>query len=292
MTPSKPSSEDKPSKPSESTTPSQPSSEAKPSKPSENTTPSQPSAEAEPSKSSESTTPSQPTSEAEPSKPSETVTPSQPSATTKPSEPGETVSTPTKPDHEEPSQTDVPSQPDTPTTPQDAQKAGLSIRLSASTYKYNAKAHKPTVVITTKTGERVSAKNYTVSYSGACKKVGTYTVTVTFTGNYSGTLKKTFTIKPYGTSIRKLTAANKGFIVKLKKQATQTTGYQLQYSTSKNFSSRKTKTITITNTTTTTKKITKLLTKRKYFVRVRTYKYVNGKNIASAWSTTKNVTTK
>ena len=51
--------------------------------------------------------------------------------------------------------------------------------------------------------------------------------------------------------------------VNLKLQKTQTTGYQIQYSTFKNF--KNAKTVTVKNTVS-AKKITKLKAKKKYFV--------------------------
>ena len=57
-----------------------------------------------------------------------------------------------------------------------------------------------------------------------------------------GTKSLTYNINPKGTSVSKVKAAKKGFKVTWKKQATQTTGYQVQYSSSK-FKSAKTVTI-------------------------------------------------
>ncbi|MGN0521072.1 MAG: fibronectin type III domain-containing protein, partial [Eubacterium sp.] len=73
---------------------------------------------------------------------------------------------------------------------------------------------------------------------------------------------------------------------------TQTTGYQIQYSTSSKFTSKTTKTVTVSKNKTTSKTISKLKAKKKYYVRVRTYKIVSGKKIYSAWSKAKTVTTK
>lgn len=120
--------------------------------------------------------------------------------------------------------------------------------------------------------------------------VGTATVTIKFKcSRYSGTIKKTFKIVPKATIISKLTERSKGFKVNIKKQKTQTTGYEIQYSTKKNLKNAKTVRIA---SKTTSKTITGLSAKKKYYVRVRTYKTVNGKRIYSEWSKTKSVTTK
>ena len=124
--------------------------------------------------------------------------------------------------------------------------------------------------------------------------MGQYTVTVKFKNRYSGSMRKTFTIKPKGTGVSKVKAAKKGFKVTWKKQATQTSGYQVQYSTSSKF--KKAKTVTVSKNKTTSKSVSKLSAKKKYYVRVRTYKTVkvNGKNVKlySGWSKAKSVTTK
>ena len=64
----------------------------------------------------------------------------------------------------------------------------------------------------------------------------------------------------------------------------------MAYSTNKNFKNvkyAKVKGIKKTSTT-----IKKLKAKKKYFVKVRTYKTVKGKTYYSTWSKVKNVTTK
>ncbi|MBR5451989.1 MAG: hypothetical protein IKV36_03225, partial [Clostridia bacterium] len=69
-------------------------------------------------------------------------------------------------------------------------------------------------------------------------------------------------------------------------------GYEVQYSTSSKFTTKTTKTKTITKNTTTKTTITKLTAKKTYYVRVRTYKTVNGKKYYSAWSAAKKAKTK
>ncbi|MDE6412494.1 MAG: fibronectin type III domain-containing protein, partial [Eubacterium sp.] len=107
---------------------------------------------------------------------------------------------------------------------------------------------------------------------------------------YSGTVKKTFTIKPKATTLSSVTAKSKGFTAKWKKLTTQTTGYQIQYSTSSKFSSAKT--VTVSKNSTTSKTVSKLKAKKKYYVRIRTYKIVGKTKIYSDWSKSKAVTTK
>ena len=64
-------------------------------------------------------------------------------------------------------------------------------------------------------------------------------------------------------------------------------GYQLQYSTNKKFKSKKT--VQINGNSTTSTKLTKLKKKKTYYIRIRTYKTVDGKKQYSGWSAKKKV---
>ena len=171
-----------------------------------------------------------------------------------------------------------------------------SIKLKATSLTYNGKVRTPKVIVKDRTGKTlVKNTDYTVSYAKGRKYVGKYAVKITFKGKYSGTKTLYFTIKPKATSISSLKAGSKKFTVKWKKQATQTTGYQVQVATNKKFKKNK-KTVTIKKQKKTKATVKKLKAKKKYYVRVCTYKTVkiNGKSIRiySGWSKTKTVTTK
>lgn len=173
--------------------------------------------------------------------------------------------------------------------------APKTVTLSAASYTYDGKVKKPSVTVKDSKGNKIGSQYYTVSYPSGRKNVGKYTVKVTFKGNYIGSKSATFAINPKGTGVSKVTAAKKGFKVTWKKQATQTTGYEVQYSTASNFK-KGNKTVTVSKNKTTSKSVSKLSAKKKYYVRVRTYKTVkvNGKNVKlySGWSKAKSVTTK
>lgn len=83
------------------------------------------------------------------------------------------------------------------------------------------------------------------------------------------------------TTIISVKAQNKAFTVKWKKKS-NITGYQIQYSTNSKFK-KGNKSIKIKNAKTGSKKITKLKSNKKYYVRIRTYK---GKKY-SKWSKVK-----
>ncbi len=163
------------------------------------------------------------------------------------------------------------------------------ITLGSTTYSYTGKSQKPSVTVKDSKGKTVPASSYTVSYSKDTKSVGKHSVKITLKGNYTGSKTLYYTVIPKNTSLSKLTAGKKSFTVTLKKYTTQTTGYQIQYSTSSNF--KGTKTVTLSNKTT-AKKVKGLKSKKKYYVRVRTYKTVDGKKYCSKWSKAKTVKTK
>ena len=168
-----------------------------------------------------------------------------------------------------------------------------SITLSNTRYIYNGKVQKPQVTVKNAKGEVI--KGYTVKYAGNCKNVGKYKVTLTFKGNYNGTKTKTFKIAPKSVTVKSLKAAKKRFDVKWSKQTTQVTGYQVQYSTDKNFV-KAVKNKKITKNSVVTKTVKNLKSKKVYYVRVRTYTTVkyNGEqmNLHSDWSKVKKVTVK
>lgn len=104
------------------------------------------------------------------------------------------------------------------------------------------------------------------------------------------TTKNTETVKPKKTSIKKLSKGKKKFTVTWAK-VSGVKGYQIQYSSDKKFK-KNNKSVTVTKQRTTKATVKKLKSKKKYYVRVRTYKTVNGKKIYSSWSKVKSVKTK
>lgn len=104
------------------------------------------------------------------------------------------------------------------------------------------------------------------------------------------TTKNTETVKPKKTSIKKLSKGKKKFTVTWAK-VSGVKGYQIQYSSNKKFK-KNNKSVTVTKQKTTKATVKKLKSKKKYYVRVRTYKTVNGKKIYSSWSKVKSVKTK
>ena len=170
-----------------------------------------------------------------------------------------------------------------------------NVKLSSTSYTYNGKTKTPSVTVKDSKGRKLkNGTDYTVKYSSGRKNVGRYAVKVTFKGNYTGSKTVYYYIVPKSTSISKVSALKKGFKLSWKKQKTQTTGYQIQYSKSSKF--KKAKTVNVSKNKTTSKSVKKLSSKKKYYVRVRTYKTVKidgkTKKVYSSWSKTKTVKTK
>ena len=169
-----------------------------------------------------------------------------------------------------------------------------SVKLSSNTFTYNGKTIKPSVIVKDSKGKKINNSNYTIAYSKGLKNVGNYKVTIKFKGNYSGTVNKTFTIIPKSTTLTNLSSSKKKVKVKWKKQVSQTNGYQLQYSLNSNFKSAKL--LNVTNNKVTSISISNLKSKKKYYVRIRTYKNVKVKGkstkIYSTWSKSLNVKVK
>ena len=166
-----------------------------------------------------------------------------------------------------------------------------NIKLSTVNYTYDGKVKTPSVTVKDSKGKTLKKNtDYTVSYSKGRKSIGKYAVTIKFKGNYSGTKTLYFNINPKGTKLSSVKAGKKQVTVKWKTQKTQTNGYQVQYSTSKNFKSAKTVTVNSNKSASTT--IKKLKGGKKYYFRVRTFKKVGKAKFYSAWSNSKNAKAK
>ncbi|MGN0169985.1 MAG: fibronectin type III domain-containing protein [Lachnospiraceae bacterium] len=176
------------------------------------------------------------------------------------------------------------------------QKASYTPTAKNYTGTYNGKKHSITLT-GVKSGSTIlyrtsPSKSWTTTKPSRIS-VGKTTVYYEITNENYQTITgyKTIVIKPKKTQITGLSRGTKSFKVKWAKKTTQTTGYQIQYSTSSTFKSGN-KTVTVTSNTATSKTIKNLQAKKRYYVRVRTYKTVNGVKYYSEWSAKKNVTTR
>ena len=89
------------------------------------------------------------------------------------------------------------------------------------------------------------------------------------------------------TKLLKLVKGKRAMTVKWKK-VSGINGYEIQYALNKKFTKSK-KTAKVKKAKIVSKKLTRLKARKKYYVRVRTYKTVNGKKYYSKWSNVKSV---
>lgn len=138
---------------------------------------------------------------------------------------------------------------------------------------------------------KIPSSAYTVSVISKNKKdIGAAKAKIKFQGEYKalGTYKVGFKIVPKDTALKSVTAGNKSFTAKWKKQSKHTNGYQLRYSLYEGMYDAKS--VTIKNVSTLTKKVSNLKEKTDYYVQVRTFKTIKGKQYCSGWSAKKKVT--
>ena len=157
------------------------------------------------------------------------------------------------------------------------------ISLSNYAYTYNGKVQTPSVTAYDSNGNVIPSSAYSVSISGDKKSVGTYAVNVYFNSTYgNNSATQYYTIYPKTTKVKSASAKKKAINVKWNKQAKQTNGYQVQVATDKNFT-KNVKTLTVSKNSKTSGDVKGLKAKKKYYIRIRTYKKVGSSKIYSDW---------
>ena len=199
-------------------------------------------------------------------------------------------------------------------------KATITIT-AKETSKYN-KATKQITITVNKINNSITASNFTKSYSskaqsfniGAKQKgdakltyssnnkkvtvnssgkvtiakgfIGKATITITAkatTGYNKATKKITVTVNPPTIKISKLSNSGSKKMTINWNKSTVVTGYQIQYSTDKNFK-KNVKTVNVSKNSTKSKSITKLTKNKTYYVRIRSYKTVSNVKYYSGWT--------
>ena len=152
---------------------------------------------------------------------------------------------------------------------------------------YTGKALKPAVTVEMD-GKTLSAgTDYTIFYKNN-KKVGQATVIITGKGSYEGTKKATFRIIPKAVKLSSLKPGAKKLTV-IWEKGSGIDGYEIEYSLKSSFAGAKTVNVKVGKTSC---DIKKLKAKKKYYVRIRTWKKVSGEKYYSAWSKAMNKKTK
>lgn len=163
-----------------------------------------------------------------------------------------------------------------------------TVTLAYSTVTYNGKDQKPAVTVKDAQGKVVAAANYTVAYKNN-RNAGTATVTVTFKGDYTGTVTRTFTIKANAVKVASTaikTVENVSGGVKLTwKKASGVNGYYVYRQTGKG---KFVKVKTVKGASSLSFKDTAAKKNgTKYTYKVRAYKSVSGKTYTSSYSSAK-----
>ena len=154
---------------------------------------------------------------------------------------------------------------------------------------YNGKAQKPAVTVVDNTRGAVLTEGTDYTRTDASNTTpGTATVTLTFSGNYTGTKTLSYKIVPKKTSISRVSAGKKKATVSYKK-VSGISGYQVKAGTNRAV----TKGTKTKNTTKTKYTMKSLKSKKRYYFKVRTYYTTSaGKKVYGSWSGVKSVKVK
>ena len=138
-----------------------------------------------------------------------------------------------------------------------------SIKLSGTSYVYNGKVQKPTLIVKDSKGNTISSKYYTATWSNSSSKyVGTYTITLKLKGNYSGSKSLTYKIVPQQVTGFKVSAKTTSLTLAWGK----VTGAKYYKIEKYNTSTKKWETISTTTANSLT--VSKLKAGTKYYFRV------------------------
>lgn len=170
--------------------------------------------------------------------------------------------------------------------PQDLKKAVVK---GIGNKTYTGKAIKQKISVTLN-GKTVASTNYSVTYKNNTK-VGVATVVISGKGAYTGSVTKKFKINPKSVALSSVKAKKKAVKVTWKKSSMKVSGYQVSYSTSKSFKKAKTTSVKYTKSVK-SKTVKKLKSKKKYYVRVRTYTKTSDGTCYSSWSKAKSAKVK
>ena len=145
---------------------------------------------------------------------------------------------------------------------------------------YNGKEQTPEIVVTDADGDVVASKYYTVD---KVKTVGVHKVKVKFKTRYSGSKTVKVTVMPKGVAVKEIKREKTALVVRWKPlTAKKVDGYEISVTRVNDESD--TQTVTLKSANNKNKKIKGLKSGSYYYVKIRTYKTVDGENIYSEWS--------
>lgn len=162
------------------------------------------------------------------------------------------------------------------------------LSVSMSKVAYTGDAYEPSVTVKWNGITLKKNSDYKVSYSNNIS-VGKAVVTVTGIGDFRGKLKKSFKIVPQKVKNVSLRTNSKHQIIVTWSRISEISKYELQYSLKSNFSSRAVRTISKQSAKTVLENLKK---GKRYYIRIRSCKIVNGTKYYGAWSIRKNIVCK
>ena len=158
-------------------------------------------------------------------------------------------------------------------------------KISAEDQEYTGKEIKPKLTVKLNGKKLKEKKDYTAAFKFN-KDIGKATVTITGTGDYTGTATGSFLIIPKKVASPKLTAekGKKDALTLTWKAGKGIDGYEIEYGLKKDFKGAKK--IKLKGAKNDEYEIKKLTAKKTYYVRIRAWKKAKGKMYYSAWSKT------
>lgn len=159
---------------------------------------------------------------------------------------------------------------------------GAKITGVKKSYAYNGRKQTPNVTIILDNIKLKEGTDYTVTYRNN-KSTGKATIEIEGIYPYYGTIQKTFRIVPKKAVVSKVKSPKARTLKVTWKKDSQADGYQIQYAGNSRFTSGR-KNVGITRKSTVSKKISRLIKGRKYYVRIRAYKKIDGKKCYGSWS--------
>lgn len=170
--------------------------------------------------------------------------------------------------------------------------APASVVLSKTKFALSPNGSFPSVTVFDSMGNAISPSEYVVTYENNAN-TGKAWVYIDFVGNnYRGELTSSFIIVPQKPIVSSLKSKKSKQITYSWKKDASASGYEIQYSTSSSFAKSKTKSVIISKNSTKSKTVSSLQKKKKYYVRMRSYKTIDGVRQYSSWSKKMSVKTK
>lgn len=151
-----------------------------------------------------------------------------------------------------------------------------------SNQKYTGKAITPNITVKYNNKTLVKNTDYTVTYKNNTS-IGNASVTITGKGNYNGSKTISFKIVPQTVTSPKVTSTTSSSIKLSWSKVSNSSGYEIYRSTSKNGTYTKIKDITSNSTLTYTN--SNLSSNKKYYYKIRAFKTVNNNKYYGSYST-------